>query len=202
MLFAGWQMAGGCARTPCCFDAVAGGDDPGSVPMHVIQSMELARASAWRRPVILLATGFGLGLCPVASGTAGTIPGLLILLGLGPLWQGSVLWQVVAAAALCLVAVPICSVAESHFGVKDDHRIVADEYLTFPLGMIGLPLVPWMLAVAFLTNRVFDVLKPPPARQLQVLHGGVGIVIDDMISALYSLAVNHVVFRLVERLWL
>jgi len=170
--------------------------------MHLIKSMELARASLWRKPFILLATGFGLGLCPVASGTAGTLPGVLILLALGPLWQGSILWQVVAAAALCLVAVPICDVAERHFGVKDDHRIVADEYLTFPLGMIGLPLVPWMLAVAFLTNRVFDVLKPPPAWQLQELHGGIGIVIDDVIAALYSLAVNHLIFRLVGRLWL
>ncbi|MBU4199884.1 MAG: phosphatidylglycerophosphatase A [Verrucomicrobia bacterium] len=154
------------------------------------------------KPIILLATGFGLGLCPVASGTAGTLPGVLILLALGSLWQGPVLWQVVAAVGLGLIAIPICAVAERHFGVKDDRRIVADEYLTFPIGMIGLPLVPWMLAVAFLTNRVFDVLKPPPARQLQALHGGTGIVIDDVISALYSLAVNHVIFRLVGQLLL
>jgi len=164
--------------------------------------MELKKCHGWRRAVIVAATGFGLGLCPVASGTAGTLPGLVILLALAPIWQSSLIWQIILAIALCLVAVPICDVAERHFGKKDDGRIVADEYLTFPLCMIGLPLVPWMLAVAFLTNRVFDVLKPPPARQWQALPGGAGIVVDDVISALYSLAVNHIVFRLVVRLWL
>lgn len=162
-----------------------------------MKSMELTKCRGLKKVVVVLATGFGLGLCPVASGTAGTLPGLLIILALGPLWQGPVLGQIAAAIALGLIAIPICDVAERHFGVKDDHRIVADEYLTFPLGMIGLPLVPWMLAVAFLTNRVFDVLKPPPARQLQALRGGTGIVIDDVIAALYSLVVNHVIFRLV-----
>ena len=170
--------------------------------MYFIKSMELARTSIWRKPIILIATGFGLGLCPVASGTAGTLPGLLILLALGPLWHGPVLWQAVAAAGLGLIAIPICDVGERHFGKKDDGRIVADEYLTFPICMLGLPLVPWMLAVAFLTCRVFDVLKPPPARQFQALPGGLGIVADDVTSNLYSLAVNHLIFQGVVRFWL
>jgi phosphatidylglycerophosphatase A len=170
--------------------------------MFGIKSMELAGASVWRKPVILLATGFGLGLAPVASGTAGTLPGILILLALAPLWSGSVLWQIVVAAVLCLLAVPICDVAERHFGKKDDGRIVADEYLTFPVCMIGLPLVPWMLAVAFITCRVFDVLKPPPARQFQALPGGLGIVADDVMSNLYCLALNHLIYAGVVRYWL
>ena len=165
-----------------------------------MKSMELARCCGWKKTVVVLATGFGLGLAPVASGTAGTLPGILLLLVLAPLWNGPVIWQVAAALVLALIAIPICDVAERHFGRKDDGRIVADEYLTFPICMLGLPLNPWMLAVAFLTCRVFDVLKPPPARQFQDLPGGLGIVVDDVTSNLYSLALNHLVFQILLRL--
>ena len=171
--------------------------------------MELARASFWRKPIILLATGFGLGLSPMASGTAGTLLGLPIMLGLAPLWahpafrahsgNGALMVQIIAAFALFLLAIPICDVAEKHFGRKDDGRIVADEFMTFPIGLLGLPLSPWVLALAFFTNRVFDVLKPFPANRLQRLPGGLGIVVDDGVAALYSLLVNHGVYYLVLR---
>lgn len=167
----------------------------------LMKSMELAKCCGWKKSVIVLATGFGLGLSPVASGTAGTLPGILLLLALTPLWHGPILWQVAVAVALALVAIPICDVAERHFGRKDDGRIVADEYLTFPLCLIGLPLVPWMLAVAFFTCRACDVLKPFPARRLQALPGGLGIVADDVVANLYSLALNHLVYQAVIRLF-
>lgn len=164
------------------------------------QSMEPAILRAWKKIVLALATGFGLGFCPVASGTAGALPGVLLLAALGPLWRGPALWQAGAAAVLALIAIPICGVAERHFGRKDDRRIVADEYLTFPICMIGLPLVPWMLAAAFLASRALDVLKPFPARRLQALPGGLGIVADDVASNLYCLALNHLVYQGLLRL--
>ena len=176
--------------------------------MPFIKSMELAKASFWRKPVILLATGFGLGLSPVASGTAGTLLGFPIMLCLAPLWAhpafrahsgGALMAQAIAALCLILLAIPICDAAEKHFGRKDDGRIVADEFMTFPIGLLGLPLSPWVLAMAFCTNRVFDVLKPFPANRLQRLPGGLGIVVDDGVAALYSLLVNHAVYYLVLR---
>jgi phosphatidylglycerophosphatase A len=103
-----------------------------------------------------------------------------------------------------MVAVPICDAAEKHFGKKDPHCIVADEYLTFPISMIGLPVAWntwWILPIAFVSNRFFDIVKLPPANQLQRLHGGLGIVIDDVFAALYSLAANHAVYYLITR-WL
>lgn len=146
-----------------------------------------------------LATGFGLGYSPVASGTFGTLPGLLLVWGIDSFTAGSA-WripaQIVIALALTLLAIPICGGAESIFGKKDDGRIVADEYMTFPVCMIGLPLHPAMLATAFVTNRIMDILKPPPANQAQSLKGGLGIVADDFFATLYSLAVNHLLFWL------
>lgn len=146
-----------------------------------------------KKVVILIATGFGLGLSPVASGTAGALLGVAIVVIMPCLSWG---WQAIIAAGMALVAVPICDAAEDHFGEKDDGRIVADEYLTFPICVIALPWrqAPWLLAVAFVVSRMLDIIKPPPARSAQVLIGGVGIVADDVISCLYALMINHAIY--------
>jgi phosphatidylglycerophosphatase A len=54
-----------------------------------------------------------------------------------------------------------------------------------------------MLVLAFLTHRVLDIIKPFPARQLQALPGGWGIAVDDVVSSLYALALNHVIYRVI-----
>ena len=158
------------------------------------------------RFTLLAATSFGLGHAPIASGTFGALPGALLAYGAAVVAlhsHAALAWQVAGQAVFALVlsglAVPICDAAERMLGVKDDGRIVADETLTFPVCTIGLPLVaaPWMLAVAFVVNRVCDVVKPPPARRLQDLHGGMGIVIDDFIACLYALAINHGIYWVV-----
>ena len=145
------------------------------------------------RVLLGLATGFGLGLAPVASGTFGALPGILLAAALLLLpWPA----QAAAAALLTWAAVPICDLAEKTFGRKDDGRIVADEYLTFPICLIGIPWAayPWFMAAAFVVSRAMDVVKPFPARGLQDIRGGRGIVVDDLIAQLYALAVNHALF--------
>jgi phosphatidylglycerophosphatase A len=145
------------------------------------------------------ATGFGLGYSPLAPGTAGCLLGVGIAAALRPLplWaQGGL------ALLLALIAIPICHSAELSFGLKDDRRIVADEYLTFPICMLGLLGAEWwMYAVAFVVNRICDIVKPPPARRLQDLPGGLGVVIDDVIACLYALALNHALYRGLQ-LWI
>ncbi len=158
------------------------------------KSLECVGCPVWKKPLIVIASGFGLGCFPVASGTAGTIPGVLLVMAMSPF---SLLSRIVIAALLVPLAVYLCDVAEKHFGVKDDHRIVADEFLTFPICMLGLPLTPWVLCMAFVTNRIMDIIKPPPARGLQRLPGGWGIAIDDTISSFYSLLLNHAIYALV-----
>jgi phosphatidylglycerophosphatase A len=147
-----------------------------------------------KRLTLLLATGLGLGWSPVAPGTVASVLGVVIAAAMAPLsWQR----QTVVAVGLIAAAVPICGWAEDHFGRKDDGRIVADEYLTFPLCVIGLPWPqhPWLMGAAFLTARFFDIVKPPPAHQAQAAQGGMGIVLDDVIACLYALALNHAIFR-------
>ena len=149
----------------------------------------------------VLATGFGLGLSPIASGTVGTLWGVVIVVLAFPFL--SVSGQIILSAILSLVAIPICDAAEATYQTKDDGRIVADEYLTFPICLIGLinPALGirwWVVLIAFLTCRFFDIVKPAPANQIQALNGGLGIVADDVVASLYSLAANYGIIYLIS----
>ncbi len=140
---------------------------------------------------LFVSTGFGIGLIvPFAPGTFGSIPGVALAYALSCL---PVCWQIVACVGLVFASVGFCSIAENSLGVKDDSRITADEWMLFPIALIGLPVtqLPWTAMVLFFcVIRVFDIVKPPPARQLQYFHGGFGITVDDLVANLYSLAVN------------
>ncbi|VGO15523.1 Phosphatidylglycerophosphatase A [Pontiella desulfatans] len=140
------------------------------------------------------AVGFGTGLSPVMPGTVGTLVGLPIAWGvmrLPSLW-----WQIGVCMALTLLSIPICEVAERMIGGKDPGCIVADEYLTLPITVIGLG-SPWALLSGFVLHRIFDITKPPPIKQLQHIHGGFGITIDDFLAALIALGLNHLLFRFI-----
>ena len=94
------------------------------------------------------------------------------------------------------LSIPICEVAEKIIGGKDPGCIVADEYLTLPITIIGLT-SPWALLSGFILHRIFDITKPPPIKQLQHIHGGFGITIDDFLAALIALGLNHAIFYFV-----
>ena len=148
-----------------------------------------------KRFCLFVATGFGLGLvAPVAPGTIGSIPGVLLSFATTqlPAWL-----QIPVCTAFAILAIPFCDVAEQVLGVKDDGRIVADEWMLYPLAVIGLPLASlpwWSILVFFCVVRAVDILKPWPARGLQAIPGGRGIVIDDFVANLYSLAINWTIY--------
>lgn len=141
-----------------------------------------------------VAIGFGTGLSPVMPGTVGTLVGLPLAWGVMHL--PSVWCQIGTCIVLTLLAVPVCGIAETIIGGKDPGCIVADEYLTLPITVIGLT-SPWALLSGFLLHRVFDITKPPPIKQLQHIHGGFGITVDDFLAALIALGINHLIFRFV-----
>lgn len=148
-----------------------------------------------KKLVLFLATGCGIGLfVPFAPGTFGSLPGVALAWWMAS-WEPSV--QALVALMLAAAAIPVCSFAEKMLGVKDDGRITADEWMLYPIAVLGLPLqtLPvWALLVFFAVVRLVDIVKPPPARQLQAFHGGFGIVIDDFFANLYSLAINWTIY--------
>ncbi|MGO2391527.1 MAG: phosphatidylglycerophosphatase A family protein [Halomonas sp.] len=130
-----------------------------------------------------LATGFGLGLAPIAPGTFGSLLGVPLawwLLGRPTSHQAAII------AVLIAIAIPVCHVASLHFAGLDHGSIVADEYVAFPLAVIGLQAARHPLALAFGVYRFFDALKPPPIHLAEAVPDGLGIVLDDVIAALIT----------------
>jgi phosphatidylglycerophosphatase A len=141
-------------------------------------------SGARRVGVIALASGFGTGYAPVASGTFGTLVGIPLAWALAPL--GALTWCV-AAVAITLFACWIAGQAESVFGEKDSGKIVIDEVAGYVVAMAFLPATPGHLLAAFFLFRLFDVLKPPPARQFERnLPGGYGVVMDDIAAGVWA----------------
>lgn len=147
------------------------------------------------KAVLFAASAMGLGLAaPFAPGTFGSLPGVALAYALSPL----PLWARISAALLLAVAaVPVCSRAEKMLGIKDDGRITADEWMLYPIAVLAVPIesLPlWTMAVFFAVVRLIDIVKPFPCRQLQAIHGGLGIVIDDFAANIYALAVNYAIY--------
>ena len=148
-----------------------------------------------RRFCIFVASGFGIGLfAPFAPGTFGSLPGVALAYAVAalPPWL-----QCAAALGVAVAAVPFCGVAERALGIKDDGRITADEWMLFPVALVGIPVLElpwWSMVVFFCVVRAVDILKPWPARGLQRLPGGLGVVVDDFVANIYSLAINWTIY--------
>ena len=134
-----------------------------------------------------VATGFGVGLIPLAPGTFGTLWGLPLAWSLAH-WPA--VPQVAAIAAMFAMSVPVCTHAARHLGgAKDPGAIVLDEIASLPVVFFALPIEKWGWKVAlagFMLHRLFDITKPPPARQLERLPQGLGIMADDFAAAVYA----------------
>ena len=148
-------------------------------------------------PVWWVATGFGLGQLPWLPGTAGAALGLLFALALDRL---SFRRRLLAVMSLLVLAWVVCESAWRLTGY-DDPRIVADEWLPLPVATVALPVSrhPALLAAAFIVSRVFDAVKPPPAGAVEKLHGGIGMVLDDVFANLWSLLLVFVGWRVWRR---
>jgi len=131
---------------------------------------------------LALATALGLGYAPVAPGTFGSAAGLLLWW----LLPGSAAIQLFAIVAVFALGSWSGSVAERHFNTTDPSPVVLDEVLGMLITLFMNP-VGWAGAVlGFLLFRVADIVKPYPANRLEALHGGVGIMADDAMAAVYS----------------
>ena len=131
---------------------------------------------------LAVATVCGVGYAPVAPGTFGSAAGLLV-------WWLLPASPVVQAAAIVVIFVAGWwggNVAERHFGRTDPGQVVIDEVMGMLITLFLNP-VGWVGAIAgFLLFRVADVIKPYPANRLEQLYGGVGVMADDGMAAIYA----------------
>lgn len=132
---------------------------------------------------LALATALGAGFAPRAPGTFGSAVGLLLwwVLPASPAVQATVI------VAVFIVGSWSGSQAERHFGKSDPGQVVIDEVLGQLMTMWLNPVQGWTGALlGFGLFRLMDIVKPWPARQLEALHGGLGIMADDAMAGVYA----------------
>ena len=147
-------------------------------PRHPIPPRLLAN------PVHLLSFGFGTGLAPKGPGTVGTLVGIPFFLLLSPLATPVYL---LACLVLFLIGIGLCEASARRLGVHDHSGIVWDEIVGFLLAMTAVPATWYWILLGFILFRVFDIWKPWPIRNVdRRLGGGFGIMLDDVLAALYA----------------
>jgi phosphatidylglycerophosphatase A len=132
---------------------------------------------------LVIATGLGSGYSPFAPGTAGSAVGLLLFWPLAGRPPAQVL---TATAVLVLIGTLAAHHAARRLGEKDPGLVVVDEVAGQWVSLLLLPFTFGTAMVAFFLFRLMDVLKPWPARDLERLPGGLGIVADDIMAGVYA----------------
>jgi phosphatidylglycerophosphatase A len=137
-----------------------------------------------RRAVLLLATGGYIGHIPFAPGSFGTLIGFPLVYALSQL---SFSMALIATVLFILGAVWVAHEGERDLGVHDPGCIVIDEVVGLCVAMLGLPFTPLFCISGYVIFRILDIIKPPPARQVdRRLNGGWGIVMDDVIAGVMT----------------
>lgn len=131
----------------------------------------------------LIATGGFSGYAGIVPGTVGSLVGLLLYL---PLMASPILLRAVAAVALFFLGVFASSRVAAIWRIKDPHPIVIDEIVGMWIALLFVPNDFVHCIGAFVLFRLFDIIKPFPARQAELLKGGWGIMLDDVFAGIYA----------------
>jgi phosphatidylglycerophosphatase A len=135
------------------------------------------------RLAVAIATSAGAGYFPIAPGTVGSAVGIVIYLltrHMAPSWQIGLL------AAISLVGIWAADVAARHFQRDDPGHVVIDEVAGQLVTLLLLDVGIAGAVIGFFVFRILDIIKPWPARQLERLHGGLGIMADDLMAGAYG----------------
>jgi len=152
------------------------------------------RAPLW---ATLVGTFFGVGRMRPGPGTWASATTVVLWGGLAyglepPLRTP---FAIGLAALVTLVGIPAATLVARGFGTKDPQFVVIDEVAGQLVALIAVPLAWKSFLAGFILFRVFDILKPPPVRQLEAIPEGAGIVLDDVAAGLYALVVMHLLLH-------
>lgn len=140
------------------------------------------RLSRW------IALGFGSGLAPIAPGTAGTLWAWAVFVLLDP-WLSPLAWWALIIAGFA-IGCWACGRTATDLGVADHSGIVWDEVIAFWAVLVIVPDTIAAQVAAFFVFRIFDVVKPPPIRYFDTtIKSGFGVMLDDVLAAIYTLLV-------------
>jgi len=155
------------------------------------------QSSSAPRWAFLIATFFGVGTLRPGPGTWGSAAATLIWLGVARLLPAASQAAILALLAVAAIAagIPAATQAARASGSRDPQPVVIDEVAGQWITFLFVPVAWKTLLAGFILFRGFDIVKPPPVRQLERLPEGTGIVMDDVAAGLYALAVIHLLLR-------
>jgi phosphatidylglycerophosphatase A len=140
----------------------------------------------------LIGSGLYSGYAPVASGTVGSL--FAIIIYLIPGFEN--LYIIIPITVIFFIyGIFLGSKFEAKYE-KDPSQCTIDEFVGTWISLIALPKTIGVITVTFFLWRILDIIKPPPARNLEKLNGGMGIMIDDVVSGIYTLIIMHLVVYL------
>lgn len=145
------------------------------------------------RLAVFIATVGYCGYFPVAPGTVGSAAGLVFYLLVW--WAQSPFFEAALILVLFVTGVWAGTTSERYFGGIDPGPIVVDEVVGMLITLAFIPVGMMGALIGFLLFRLFDILKPFPAGRFEKLHGGLGVMADDAMAAIYA----NIALRLV--LW-
>jgi len=153
----------------------------------------LSTKSLFAHPANFFALGGGLGLAPKAPGTFGTLLGIPLLF----LMPQNLAAYLVVVLVLFAFGVWCCHVCARELGVHDHPGIVWDEVVGYLITMVMLPRTALWVLAGFVVFRIFDIVKPWPISWVdRQVHGGLGIMLDDVLAAVFSVLLLQIAFRL------
>jgi len=142
----------------------------------------------------LVGTFFGAGLLKPGPGTYGSIAAVLLWFAaantLHPTQFALAIGTIIAAIATTLIGIPAATIVARESGCEDPGHVVIDEVAGQLIALIAIPADWQHAALSLLLFRLFDILKPPPIRQLERLPEGTGIMLDDVAAGVLALIVG------------
>ncbi len=147
-----------------------------------------------RRFHYVIATTLGLGYSPIAPGTAGSIFALLVAFFV---FNGNTILLIMASVVGTVIGTFSADYVEVNSGSEDPSIVVIDEVAGMWISLLGVPTTPWLYLVAFGLFRLIDIIKPFPVNSLQNIHGGWGIMLDDIAAGIYTLITMQILLLLV-----
>jgi phosphatidylglycerophosphatase A len=145
--------------------------------------------------IMIIATGFYSGYLPKAPGTWGSLVGLALFFLLHTL---SLEVYLAVVTGIFIIGTFAAGEAEKIMDRKDPGLIVIDEIVGMLITMIAIPATPLTMALGFILFRIFDIWKPFPIRLIdQRFHGGLGIMLDDVVAGIYSLIILQLAIRFI-----
>jgi phosphatidylglycerophosphatase A len=151
--------------------------------------------SVWTNPIHYITCVFGIGCFPIMPGTLATLAAVALCYLIHGL---SITHYILFILCLNLLGVWLCGKTNKDFGSQDHPATCFDELATFPICLIGIPFQWPYILTAFILFRILDIIKPPPINYIDNnMHGGLGVMLDDIVAAGVTLGIMHLILVVV-----